>query len=81
MQSVPYFSTLALPIGIMKFGSITSGDRSNSMLYIISFSRNMTGVLDLIADLRSPILSSALHGDIVYKPGHEPYHAAKHYEC
>jgi hypothetical protein len=31
--------------------------------------------------LRRPILSSALHGETVIKPGHDAYQAAKHYEC
>ena len=66
---------------MIKSGSIYSGVISNSMLYIISFSRNITGSLDLMAALRRPILSSALHGEIVTKPGHDAYQAAKHYEC
>lgn len=34
-----------------------------------------------MAALKRPILSSALQGEITFKPGHEAYQAAKHYEC
>ena len=78
MQSDPYLSILAFPRGRTNSGSIYSAFKSNSMLYIISFSRNMTGSLDLIEALIRPMLSSALHGDTVINPGQDPYHAAKH---
>ena len=34
-----------------------------------------------MADLSKPLQSSAEYGEITFKPGHEPYQAAKHCEC
>jgi len=81
VTSVPALSILALPIGKVKFGSATLAGTSNSVAYIISHSRTITGSLSLIADLINPMQSSLFHGTTTLSPGTDPYQAAKHWEC
>ena len=50
VQSVPSFTTAALSSGRVKSGLIAASETSNCSPYIISFSRNTTGLSSRIAD-------------------------------
>lgn len=78
VTSDPFLSILAFPIGRRKSGLSSSAVTSNSIPYIISFSKKTTGFGSLIADLKSPMQSLALYGEITLRPGQEANQAPKH---
>jgi hypothetical protein len=76
--SVPYLSILAFPIGKTKSIDISYSVSSKLSPYIISFSKNTTGLGSLIAAFIKPLASLELYGAKVIRPGTDPYQEAKH---
>ena len=70
VTSVPFFNIFALPKGTVKFLSVGT---LPLLLYIISFSKKITGFGSLIEDFNKPFASAAFEGDTTFNPGQWAY--------